>query len=168
MAVRESSAQVEAHDLPVVEADPVKLTQVMQNLVANSIKFRKAGIPPEICVRATKVGSEWLFAVRDNGIGFDPKYSDKIFQIFQRLHGVGQYSGTGIGLALCKRIVEHHGGRLWAESEPGRGSTFFFTLPIFNEIKKNVIPETDSGLQPVVNTDSTNGDPRNAIRNSAG
>jgi signal transduction histidine kinase len=168
LAIGESSAQVEAHDLPVIEADPVKFTQVIQNLVANSIKFRRPGVTPEISIRATKVGSEWLFSVSDNGIGFDPRYTEKIFQIFQRLHGVGQYSGTGIGLALCKRIVEHHGGRLWADSELGKGSTFFFTLPILSEIEKNLIPQASSGLQSVSDTDTDNGDPRSTVRNSAG
>ncbi len=136
LAISESSALVQVNDLPTVEADAVKLTQVMQNLVANSLKFRKPEVPLQISVAATKVGPEWMFSVKDNGIGFDTRYTDKIFQIFQRLHEVGRYSGTGIGLAICKRIIEHHGGRVWADSEPGVGSTFFFTLPIFSEIKK--------------------------------
>jgi len=130
MSVRETGAVVRFENLPVVQADESKLTQVMQNLVGNAIKFRKPEVPPEIVISAGVVEQAWLITVMDNGIGFEPKYSDRIFQVFQRLHGVGKYAGNGIGLAICKRIVEHHGGRLWAQSEPEVGSTFFFTLPI--------------------------------------
>ncbi len=130
VAVRESSAIVRYQDLPEVRADESKLTQVMQNLIANAMKFRKPDILPEVDIRARLTDGAWLISVADNGIGFDPKYSDRIFQVFQRLHGVGRYPGNGIGLAICRRIVEHHGGKLWAESEPGVGSTFFFTLPL--------------------------------------
>jgi signal transduction histidine kinase len=136
LAIRESSALVRYEDLPIVDADATKLTQVMQNLIGNGIKFRKPDVPPEISVTATKVRSEWVFAIADNGVGFDVKYSDRIFQVFQRLHGVGKYPGNGIGLAICRRIIEHHGGRLWAESELGVGSTFFFTLPFRSETAK--------------------------------
>lgn len=129
IAIRENAAVVRHGDLPQIEADETKLIQVMQNLVGNAIKFRRSGIPPEITISASRNGDEWLFTVADNGIGFDPKYHDKIFQVFQRLHGIGMYPGNGIGLAISRRIVEHHGGRLWARSEPGAGSQFFFTLP---------------------------------------
>lgn len=128
LTIEETSAVVEYARLPVVELDEVKMTQVVQNLVSNAIKFRRNGTPPRIRVSAERRGSDWLFSIADNGIGFDPKYQDRIFEVFQRLHGVGKYSGNGIGLSICRRIVEHHGGRLWADSRPGVGSTFFFTL----------------------------------------
>ncbi len=130
MAVTESGAVVRFENLPVVQADQSKLTQVMQNLVGNAIKFRKPEVRPEITIGARLTERAWLITVIDNGIGFEPKYSDRIFQVFQRLHGVGKFPGNGIGLAICRRIVEHHGGHLWASSEPEVGSTFFFTLPI--------------------------------------
>ncbi len=129
VAMRENAAVLRHGALPVVEIDEVKMTQVVQNLVGNAIKFRKPDVPPEITISAERRHAEWLFCFADNGIGFDARHSDRIFQVFQRLHGVGRYPGNGIGLSICKRIVEHHGGRLWAQSEPGAGSTFFFTLP---------------------------------------
>ncbi len=129
LAIKESSAVVRYGNLPVVDADETKLVQVMQNLLANALKFRKAQVVPEVSITAQHAGDEWTFAITDNGIGFDPKYCDRIFQIFQRLHGIGKYPGNGIGLAICRRVIEHHGGRLWAESQPETGSTFFFTLP---------------------------------------
>lgn len=130
ITIEETGTVITHGDLPAVSADAVKLTQVMQNLIGNAIKFRKSDVRPEISITATKFQSEWCFVFADNGIGFDPKYRDRVFQIFQRLHGVGTYPGNGIGLAICRRIIEHHGGRLWADSEPGVGSTFFLTLPI--------------------------------------
>jgi signal transduction histidine kinase len=133
LAIRESGAVVQYDGLPLVEADGTKLLQVMQNLIGNAIKFRKRDVRPKISVTAKKRDSDWFFTVRDNGIGFEPKYCDRIFQVFQRLHGVGKYPGTGIGLAICRRIIEHHGGQLWAESQPSVGSTFFFTLPLRDE-----------------------------------
>ena len=129
LAIEENSVVLECGPLPSLPADEIKLTQVLQNLLGNAIKFRKPGVVPRIKVNARTQGPDWLFSVADNGIGFDPKYSDRIFLVFQRLHGAGRYPGNGIGLSICRRIVEHHGGRLWAESEPGSGSTFFFTLP---------------------------------------
>lgn len=128
-AIADASAVITRDPLPSLTADPVKITQVMQNLLANAIKFRKADEPPRIHVSARQEEKDWIFSVRDNGIGFEPRYSDRIFTIFQRLHPVGQYPGTGIGLAICKRIVEGHGGRVGADSEPGAGSTFYFVLP---------------------------------------
>jgi PAS domain S-box-containing protein len=126
--IQESGAVITADPLPVVPADAVQLTHVFQNLIANAIKFR-AERAPEIQVGARRQDAAWLFWVRDNGIGIDPQYRERIFMIFQRLHTRTQYPGTGIGLAICKRIVERHGGKIWVESQPGQGSTFYFTLP---------------------------------------
>ncbi len=133
LRIRETSAVVRYDDLPTVFADEIKLGQVIQNLLANAIKFRKPGVNPEISISAQREGDHWKFAISDNGIGFETRYADRIFQVFQRLHGVGRYPGNGIGLAISRRIIEHHGGKLWAESEPGIGSVFFFTLPIPTE-----------------------------------
>ena len=99
------------------------------NLLGNALKFRSESRTPEIHVGARREGSFWIFHVRDNGIGIDPRYLDKLFQLFQRLHNRQKYSGFGIGLAVCKKIIERHGGRIWVESTPEVGSTVFFTLP---------------------------------------
>jgi PAS domain S-box-containing protein len=127
-SIQETNAEVQVDTMPVVLANPSQLTQLVQNLVGNALKFR-ADAPPRVRISARKEGETWVFSVIDNGIGIDPKYQDRIFLIFQRLHTRTRYPGTGIGLALCKKIVERHGGRIWVESEPGRGSSFFFTLP---------------------------------------
>jgi PAS domain S-box-containing protein len=127
-AIRESVALVTNEDLPTVRADESQLVQLFQNLVGNAIKFRGPE-PPRVHVSAVSKGNEWLFSVRDNGIGIAKEYHERIFSIFQRLHSREEYPGTGIGLALCKRIVERHGGTIRVESGPGSGSTFFFTLP---------------------------------------
>ncbi|MBV9762119.1 MAG: CHASE3 domain-containing protein [Acidobacteriaceae bacterium] len=129
VVIAESGASIHHGRLPMVEGDEIKLIQVIQNLIGNAIKFRKPGIKPEISVTAKAAPNEWVFEVGDNGIGFDPKYTDRIFEVFQRLHGIGTYPGNGIGLAICRRIIQHHGGRLWAESQPQVGSKFFFALP---------------------------------------
>jgi PAS domain S-box-containing protein len=128
VALHESGAVVERDPLPAVLADASQLAQLFQNLIGNAIKFR-AERRPEIRVLARHETEGWLFGVSDNGIGIEPQYFDRIFRVFQRLHTRGRYPGTGIGLAICKKIVERHGGRIWIESQPGQGSTFYFTLP---------------------------------------
>jgi light-regulated signal transduction histidine kinase (bacteriophytochrome) len=131
-AIIDSGAEVDCGPLPTVLADGGQIVQVFQNLVANAIKFRNPGVPPRVHIevrRAPDNPRQWQFRVADNGIGIDPKYFDRVFVIFQRLHTRQEYPGTGIGLALCQRIVERHKGRIWIESEPGRGAAFLFTLP---------------------------------------
>jgi PAS domain S-box-containing protein len=127
-AIGESGAVITHELLPVVMADAWQLTQLFQNLIANAIKFHGEE-PSRVQVSAERDGNQWVFTVRDNGIGLEPEYAERIFLIFQRLHSRAEYPGTGIGLAICKRIVERHGGHLWVESQPGQGSTFFFTIP---------------------------------------
>ncbi len=128
ISIEESRAEIVVGPLPVLTAHPTQMYQLLQNLIRNAIKFRGDG-PPKIAVSAEKKGNEWMFAVRDNGIGIDPKYGDKIFEVFQRLHSRNKYPGNGIGLALSKRVVEQHGGKIWFESAEGIGTTFYFTLP---------------------------------------
>jgi PAS domain S-box-containing protein len=129
-AINESSAMVTNDELPTVNADSTQLVQVFQNLVGNAIKFRKEKEPPRIHVSAERAGSEWIISVRDNGIGIDPQYFNRLFTIFQRLNAKQEYPGTGIGLALCKRIVTRHGGKIWVRSTPGEGTTFRFTMNV--------------------------------------
>jgi signal transduction histidine kinase len=126
----ESGAQITHDPLPRVMADRTQTLQVLQNLLGNALKFRREGEPPRIHVGASVEGDLAIFRVRDNGIGIDPSHQDRIFQLFQRLHSRGEYPGTGIGLAICKKIVEGHGGRMWVQSRAGEGSTFSFTLPL--------------------------------------
>jgi PAS domain S-box-containing protein len=128
-AIAEAGATVEHDPLPTVQAEPPQMMQLLQNLIANAVKYRVKDRKPQIRIAACREKQGWLFSVRDNGIGIDPKNSDRVFEIFQRLHTRQEYSGTGIGLAVCKRIVEYHCGRIWVESVPGEGSTFFFTIP---------------------------------------
>jgi PAS domain S-box-containing protein len=128
-SIRESGAVLVAEDLPIVHADSTQLVQLFQNLIGNSIKFRGER-ESHVQITATQLNDVWQFAVSDNGIGIEAQYFDRIFLVFQRLHTRRQYQGTGIGLALCKKIVERHGGSIWVESRPGEGSTFYFTLPI--------------------------------------
>jgi PAS domain S-box-containing protein len=123
-----ADAVVTIGQLPTLTADGAQLAQVFQNLIGNSIKYRRADVVPEIHVGARRCPGEWLFFVRDNGIGIDPGYFKKIFEIFQRLHARQEYPGTGVGLAICRKIVERHGGRIWVESQPGEGATFSFTI----------------------------------------
>ncbi len=128
--IQETGADVTAGPLPVVSGDRVQLGQVLQNLVANALKFRKPDVAPRVTITATSGDDGFCtIEVADNGIGFDEKYADRIFQIFQRLHGRSEYDGTGIGLAICRKVVERHGGSISAHSTPGVGSTFFIRLP---------------------------------------
>lgn len=126
-AAKESQAVITHDPLPAVMGDERQLAQLFQNLLSNAIKFSGAQ-PPRIHISAKQTDGQWLFSVRDHGIGMDPQYGDRIFVIFQRLHTRAEYPGTGIGLAICKKIVERHGGRIWVESELGKGATFYFTM----------------------------------------
>ena len=127
-AIDDAGASVVRDELPTVLGDPVQLGQLFLNLVSNAIKFHDGG-SPTVQISATREGKYWRLAVKDNGIGIAPEFADRIFIIFQRLHTREEYPGTGIGLAICKKIVERHGGRIWLEAEPGAGATFLFTLP---------------------------------------
>jgi light-regulated signal transduction histidine kinase (bacteriophytochrome) len=129
VVLEETEAEIVSEDLPRVLGDVGQLGQLLQNLIGNAVKFR-GNKKPVVNITVLKKNSDWQFSVKDNGIGFDIEHADRIFVIFQRLQGREEYQGTGIGLALCKKIVERHGGRIWAESEKGSGSTFFFTIPV--------------------------------------
>ena len=126
--ITKNNAQIQSEDLPVLYAYPVELRLLFQNLISNAIKFRKKDVPPQIRIAAKKEDGEWKFSVSDNGIGIDPRYHERIFMIFKRLHNRKDYNGAGIGLAFCKKIVEIHSGKIWVTSSPGRGSTFYFTI----------------------------------------
>lgn len=130
LTVKENNAEITHDKLPTVIADKGQLTQLFQNLIENAIKFKKEDIPPKIHISAVKdeKKNEYIFTVSDNGIGMEPQYTDKIFEVFKRLHTIDEYRGAGIGLAISKRILERHGGRIWVKSELGKGSTFYFTL----------------------------------------
>ena len=129
--MRDHNAQIGHDTLPTIKGDPIQINQLLQNLIANAIKFQ-GDKPPQIQISAQEYGDKWLFSVKDNGIGIDKKHQDQIFSIFKRLHTRQDYEGTGIGLSICKRIVERHGGHIWVESELGEGSTFYFTIPYFD------------------------------------
>ena len=116
------------NSFPTINGDYSQMTQLFQNIIGNAIKYRSSE-PPKIHISATNKDNDWLFSIKDNGLGMDPKYSDKVFKIFRRLHTNSEYEGTGVGLAITKRIIERHNGQIWVESEPGNGSTFYFTIP---------------------------------------
>jgi PAS domain S-box-containing protein len=128
LIIHETSAHITCDELPTVIGDRLQLIQLLQNILDNALKYRSSA-PPRIHVSARHTPHEWIFSVRDNGIGIDPKHHTRIFDIFRRLHDQQEYPGTGIGLAICRRIVYRHGGTLWLESEPGHGTTFYFTIP---------------------------------------
>ncbi|MEM9265524.1 MAG: ATP-binding protein [Cyanobacteria bacterium P01_F01_bin.13] len=128
-SIHESHADIIIDGLPIICANETQLSQLFQNLLSNALKYQSAEQPPQVQVSAEHQKNEWLFKVHDNGIGIQPEYFDQIFQIFRRLHTKDEYPGTGIGLATCKKIVESHGGRIWVDSKPTLGTTFFFTLP---------------------------------------
>jgi light-regulated signal transduction histidine kinase (bacteriophytochrome) len=127
-SVRETGATIARDPLPILRVDASQMAQLFQNLIGNALKFRGER-PPEIHVSAERKPDQWVLGVRDNGIGIESQYFERIFLIFQRLHTRKHYSGTGIGLAICKKIVERHGGAIWVESQPGQGSTFYFSIP---------------------------------------
>ena len=127
-AIKDSGASITRGDLPFVRMHQFQLQQLFQNLIGNAIRYRSTD-QPRIHVAAKRQGKEWLFSVQDNGIGIDPQYREQVFGLFKRLHSSAEYPGTGMGLAICQRIVERAGGRIWVESQSGQGSTFFFTVP---------------------------------------
>ncbi len=129
-AIEESKATVTHDPLPEVQVDQGQMVRLFQNLVGNGLKYRKADTPPVIHISAEQQDAEWVISVQDNGIGFDSAHSQQIFLPFKRLHSQAEYAGTGVGLAICKRIVEGHGGRIWADSQAGQGATFHFSLPL--------------------------------------
>ncbi|MFW9873290.1 MAG: ATP-binding protein, partial [Candidatus Thorarchaeota archaeon] len=128
LLIDDSGAKITYDPLPKINADNVQVGQLFQNLIGNAIKFHNEE-PPKVHITAENLENDWLFSIADNGIGIDPKYSDRAFMIFQRLHNKNDYPGTGIGLAICKRIVERHKGKIWLKSKPGEGTTFYFTIP---------------------------------------
>lgn len=125
--IKERNALIEVEELPQLKAEPTLLMLLFQNLISNALKFSQS---PVIKIAVAEHQSGWLFSVSDNGVGFDMKYVDQLFNRFKRLHATAQYPGTGLGLALCKRIIERHGGTIWAQSEPDVGTTIFFTIPV--------------------------------------
>jgi light-regulated signal transduction histidine kinase (bacteriophytochrome) len=143
-AIRESGASVTNDGLPEVSMSEAHLQQMFQNLISNALKYRKDD-PPQIHISAVQVDAAWRFSVRDNGIGIEPQYKEKIFGVFKRLHRDRKYSGTGIGLAICQRVVERYGGRIWVESAPGGGSIFCFTVPEHDRRGRSATAESSAG-----------------------
>ena len=129
VSIEESATHISYENCPVVNADEVQLTQLFQNLINNAVKFRKNGEAARIHISARQDNDQWVFSVRDNGIGIAPENMKNIFELFRRLHTQNEYTGSGIGLALCQRIVESHRGKIWAESQPGEGTIMYFTIP---------------------------------------
>lgn len=128
--IEQLGGRIEVANLPTIDADPTQCRQLMQNLIGNALKFHRDEEPPVVKIRGQFLdGDEWQITVEDNGIGFDEQYADRIFGIFQRLHGRSEYEGTGVGLAICRKIVERHGGTISTRSAPGEGSTFILTMP---------------------------------------
>jgi light-regulated signal transduction histidine kinase (bacteriophytochrome) len=146
VAIAESGAEVTFDELPEVTADPTQLIQLFQNLVGNALKFR-GGAKPRVHVGVEAKEEGFVFSVRDNGIGIEPNDAERIFAPFERLHGRHEYPGTGVGLAICKKIAERQGGRIWVESEPGKGSTFRFTMPLAR-LEPTPAPEEPPSLLP--------------------
>ena len=142
--MRETGARITRDPLPTLRVDAGQMAQLFQNLIGNALKFRGER-PPEVHVSAEQKPGHWVIAVRDNGIGIEPQYFERIFLIFQRLHTRKHYPGTGIGLAICKKIVERHGGAIWVESQPGQGSTFYFSIPNRRETMNDSNNEPRSG-----------------------
>jgi light-regulated signal transduction histidine kinase (bacteriophytochrome) len=136
-SIEESGAVLTRDAIPDLIVDEVQLSQVFQNLIANAIKFRSES-PPRIHVSAELDNDEWIFGVQDNSIGISPEHFEKIFGIFKRVHSDADYPGCGIGLALCRKIIERHGGRIWVESEIGKGSIFYFTVPAVTQTESAV------------------------------
>ncbi|WP_306438842.1 sensor histidine kinase [Natronococcus pandeyae] len=126
--IDERDAVIDSEELPRVEGDASQLRQVFQNLISNAIEY-SGDAPPQVDISAERDGEEWIISVRDSGLGIPPEEQDRIFEVFERLHSHEESSGTGIGLALCNRIIERHNGEIWVESDPGEGTTFSFTLP---------------------------------------
>jgi signal transduction histidine kinase len=150
--IERSGGEVLVGDLPQIEAEPVQMRQLLQNLISNALKFRKPDVPPMVRVDSEIVQTSidhhppeliCRLTVRDNGIGFDEKYLDRIFQVFQRLHGRQEFEGTGVGLAVCRKIVERHGGDITAHSNDGEGAEFIITLPVIHKRKGSELHERD-------------------------
>jgi signal transduction histidine kinase len=146
LEIERAGAVVRVGSLPTISADPLQMHQLLQNLISNALKFRRAGVTPEVSVHAANDCGMVRLVVRDNGIGFEHGYRERIFRIFERLHARNEFPGTGIGLALCRKIVERHGGRIVAEGEPGVGAVFIVTLPIHHDGVDVVTPATDGEL----------------------
>ena len=155
--IQEQTATITHEPLPMIRGDRTQVRQLLQNLMGNAIKFH-GDEPPRIHVCAERENGMWRFAVRDEGIGIEQRHAERVFVIFQRLHGKTKYEGTGIGLAICKKIVERHGGRMWLESEPGAGSTFYFTLPAAGEKVNDYVNENDIVKENVIEYENENDD----------
>ena len=143
-AIEESGATVTHDPMPTLQVDRGQMVRLFQNLIGNAVKYRERDRLPKVHISAEQTGAEWLISIRDNGIGFKPEYAAAIFAPFKRLHTAEEYPGTGVGLAICRRIVQAQGGRIWAESQPGEGTTFFFTLPVESTQPLKHTPPIDS------------------------